>query len=196
MTERLNSRLFISATDASTYALAGNATITLRSLATGQHYTYKVQRGEPRDGDARPAPHFVKLLVGPENTSDYAYLGMITGAQGFRLTKASKHSVESPAVKAFVFFYTQVIVAGRIPPTLEVRHEGSCGCCGRALTVPESIDRGIGPECAKRTGLGALPSPTRQPAAVVAAAKFVKRAAKPRDPIVEPTLNDDLPSWF
>ena len=31
-----------------------------------------------------------------------------------------------------------------------VHHEGKCGCCGRSLTVPESIKRGIGPECWSR----------------------------------------------
>jgi hypothetical protein len=35
-------------------------------------------------------------------------------------------------------------VLGRL---LEVWHEGRCGRCGRALTVPESVERGIGPEC-------------------------------------------------
>ena len=40
---------------------------------------------------------------------------------------------------------------------LEVWHEGRCGRCNRALTVPESIASGIGPECAKHV-LG--PAPT------------------------------------
>jgi hypothetical protein len=31
----------------------------------------------------------------------------------------------------------------------EVWHEGKCGKCGRALTVPSSILTGIGPECSK-----------------------------------------------
>lgn len=30
---------------------------------------------------------------------------------------------------------------------------GSCACCGRELTVKESIERGIGPICAERFGL-------------------------------------------
>jgi hypothetical protein len=29
---------------------------------------------------------------------------------------------------------------------------GSCGCCGRELTDPESIERGIGPICWERGG--------------------------------------------
>lgn len=35
---------------------------------------------------------------------------------------------------------------------VEVWHEGSCGRCGRKLTVPESIANGLGPECAEKVG--------------------------------------------
>jgi hypothetical protein len=32
-------------------------------------------------------------------------------------------------------------------PQLIVHHENHCGRCGRTLTVPESVERGIGPDC-------------------------------------------------
>jgi predicted metal-dependent hydrolase len=34
-------------------------------------------------------------------------------------------------------------------PGFNVHHEGKCGRCGRLLTVPSSIESGIGPECSK-----------------------------------------------
>lgn len=34
-------------------------------------------------------------------------------------------------------------------PKLTIYHEGRCCKCGMPLTVPESIDSGIGPECKK-----------------------------------------------
>ena len=37
---------------------------------------------------------------------------------------------------------------GRMPLTLTVFHDGKCGRCGRKLTVPESIQSGLGPVCA------------------------------------------------
>jgi hypothetical protein len=37
----------------------------------------------------------------------------------------------------------------KLPEFVEVWHEGKCGKCGRALTVPSSILTGIGPECSK-----------------------------------------------
>jgi hypothetical protein len=35
----------------------------------------------------------------------------------------------------------------------EFWHEGRCGCCGKLLTVPESISAGYGPVCLPRMGL-------------------------------------------
>lgn len=35
--------------------------------------------------------------------------------------------------------------------SVEVKEEDTCGRCGRSLTDPTSIDRGIGPECFGRT---------------------------------------------
>jgi hypothetical protein len=69
----------------------------------------------------------------------------------FRLTRSSRATLDAPSVKAFRFFFE----SNRLHPELVVRHEGKCGRCGRTLTVPESIDRGIGPECAGKIG-GAL----------------------------------------
>ena len=33
--------------------------------------------------------------------------------------------------------------------TVRALHSGCCGRCGRKLTVPESIDTGLGPVCAR-----------------------------------------------
>lgn len=151
----LGGRVLTSAADALRFLLAGNATITLKSQRTGQHFTYKIQ--EPQKVDlARPA-WFVKLLTGPDNTGDYTYLGMITVTPGsalktFRATKATRNP-ESPNFKAFAYTFQALAVGGQLPAGVEIRHEGRCGRCGRALTVPESIDRGIGPECAAAMGL-------------------------------------------
>ena len=40
------------------------------------------------------------------------------------------------------------LAAGSMPANVEINHEGRCGRCGRALTVPESVASGIGPESA------------------------------------------------
>lgn len=89
---------------------------------------------------------FVGLLTGPDNYADYAYVGLLTQNGDFRLTAKSRYTGDSTPVKAFQYFWKWVS-DGEMPPHMEIRHEGSCGRCGRKLTVPESIDRGIGPEC-------------------------------------------------
>jgi hypothetical protein len=148
----------LASTDALRFILAGNATITLKSLKTGVHFTYKIQ--EPQKKDPTRPVWFVKLLTGPDNTGDYTYLGMITASPlggsriaplqpTFRATKATRNP-EAPSFKAFAFTFGALATGRGIPAGVEVRHEGRCGRCGRALTVPESIDRGIGPECAAR----------------------------------------------
>lgn len=136
--------IFTSAADAKRFVTAGNAVFTLSSKRTGARYTYNVQA--PKDDDMT-ATRFVKLLTGPDNMSDFAYLGMIAADGTFWLTAKSKLTLEAASVRAVKYFCDIVLVGGKIPDALEVRHEGRCGRCNRRLTVPESIDRGIGPEC-------------------------------------------------
>jgi hypothetical protein len=128
------------------FALAGNATLTLRSKRTGTRFTFKLRQPEPEK------PHFVSLLTGTDNEGDFTYVGMIRPQDGdFMLTRGSKLVHDAPAVVAFRWFW-KAMRAGVMPETLEVWHEGRCGRCGRKLTVPESILTGFGPECIKRRG--------------------------------------------
>jgi hypothetical protein len=143
--------MFNTAADARTYTQAGRATITLLSRKTGKHLTYKVSRAHNDDGSAKDL-WFVGVLTGPENTSDYSYLGIISETGEFRTTGKSKFAPDSTVARAFNYFWKHA-VADAIPADLEVRHSGHCGRCGRLLTVPESIEAGIGPECAGKMGL-------------------------------------------
>src|ERR1019366_4832357 len=60
--------------------------------------------------------------------------------------KVSTVSESDTRVLAWNYLWDRVL-RGLLPANLEVWHEGKCGRCGRKLTVPESIERGIGPEC-------------------------------------------------
>jgi hypothetical protein len=145
---------FATIADAKAFALAGNAIITLQSLRTGQHFTYKIQEA---DNEPKPdfyvtsrshhrGPWFVKVLSeGCADEGNWVYLGMIKEG-AFRATKASSQFTDAPAFKAFNFFW----LSRELHPELIVRHEGRCGRCGRTLTHPDSIDLGIGPECAQK----------------------------------------------
>ena len=122
-----------------------NALFTVAN-PNGEHYTFKIRqpKGENK-------PFFVSLLTGPQNDSDYTYLGIYNPKQqNVCLTKKSRYTDESTPVK--VIRWAIRIIAGckDIPAGYTIQHEGRCCRCGRTLTTPESIEMGIGPECAKR----------------------------------------------
>lgn len=126
------------------FVTAGKATITLSSKATGARFTYKIKKVPDAEDK-----FFVSLLTGPENEGDYRYLGLMQGAK-LRRTAKSCASDSAPSFLAAQYFCDKVLGDHVMPPSLEVRHEGRCGKCNRKLTTPESIDRGIGPECWSR----------------------------------------------
>jgi len=135
------------------FVLAGDAKLTLRSLKTERHYTYKVEQATDKETGEGIARWFVKVLTGPDNWANYTYAGCIVGRdENFVLTSGSRFTEEAESIKAWRYFWAG-IQAGRVMPLLEVRHEGRCGRCGRALTTPESIDTGFGPDCADMLGI-------------------------------------------
>lgn len=140
--------------NAKQFALAGNATFTVVSKRSGQRFTFKVRQ------PSETAPHFVSLLSGPDNENDFQFLGTIFPDGNFRIGKKSRITPEAPSAKAFAWLWTHIdnnpiqIQGQTVNPLdlIELHHEGRCCRCGRKLTVPESIESGIGPECATKTG--------------------------------------------
>jgi hypothetical protein len=137
----------------SEFVFGGNAVFTLRSLKTGMRYTYRV-RVKKQDVQAglqgADLTYFVDTLRGPDNTKDFRYLGVLHKPGTVWRTQASQQTRVSASLKALVWFtghlreeHTEVL--GKL---VEFWHAGRCGCCGRALMVPESVVRGLGPECA------------------------------------------------
>lgn len=136
---------------------AGRAVFTIQSVPTGRHYTYQVRRG-----NGCGAPFFVSLLTGGD--SEFTYLGVLHLTSGKLLaTAASKLRKGSPAFDAMNWFARELArtPADGLPRDVIFRHEGACGRCGRPLTHPESIDTGLGPDCAAMLGL--VREPTRGP---------------------------------
>ena len=135
------------------FFFGGNATFTVDN-GKGVHYTFKIRQPKhPREGFTGEAPHFVSLLTGPDNESNYSYLGMVDPSTGeFRLTRASKMTYDSTPIKTFRWLMVVVFGSNQIPDGYSLMHSGHCGCCGRLLTVTESLRNGIGPECMKKHG--------------------------------------------
>ena len=147
---------FTDAVAARQYLRAGRATITLKSKRTGDHFTYRVNVPTDRETGERTTDGtlMVSVLTGPDNTSSYTWLGRVAREifwVGRKNPRPGEFSKDAPCAKAFQFAW-QALLAGTIPSQLEIWHEGRCGRCGLKLTVPESVARGFGPDCAEKMG--------------------------------------------
>jgi hypothetical protein len=156
------------------FFFGGRAKFTVESEKTSQWRTYRIGRMDPTPRFPNPG-YALTLLAGPDNENSFVYIGMVNPETGeLRLTKNSRRNDSSPDVIIFRWLmggaHSRITVktaTGESKPyaggvfgdnTLaggQVHHEGKCGCCGRTLTVPESIKRGIGPECWSRMGMAA-----------------------------------------
>lgn len=137
------------------FVLAGNSIFTVENTKTGGRFTFAVRLAKS-DGKNPNKTWWVSLLSGPDNTSNYRYMGSIFGYSlpgspnkhyRFKHTAKSKVSDQAPSFVAFRWTLDR-IMAGNMPECVKVWHMGRCGRCGRALTVPESIRTGLGPICA------------------------------------------------
>lgn len=127
------------------YATAGKAVFTLVSERTGTRFTYQIQ--VKKDSEGAPTDFFfVSVLTGPQNTSDYTYLGCVRGGR-YLADRKLRIGADAPSRRAFEWFWAR-LDRGADLAECECWHEGACGRCGRALTVPESIESGLGPVCA------------------------------------------------
>jgi len=133
------------------FITSGHAIFTVKSLKSGSHMTFKVDDVKGSD-DTR---YFVSVLTGPDNTRDYTYAGLmflnkVTGDLSFGVTKKSGFTQTSPQVRAFRWLVASMNREVSVEGKAEIDHVGKCGRCGRALTHPESLKTGLGPECATK----------------------------------------------
>jgi hypothetical protein len=132
------------------FVTAGHAIFTVAN-ATGDHYTYRVTRREFAD---ERVLYFVGLLTGPNNDSDYTYLGVLDPLTlDVRLTRASHYTDASTPVRVIRWALHLIGTCRELPTGYRLHHEGHCGRCGRTLTTPESTDTGFGPDCAALLGI-------------------------------------------
>lgn len=129
------------------FILAGHALFTIKKITTDGRFTYKVNI--PADTKPEEAKiWFVSILTGSDNTSNYSYIGFIKGGE-FYWGKKSRIGINAPSVEVFRTIFNFISLNKYIPNKIEIWHEGKCCRCGRTLTVPESIESGVGPECAR-----------------------------------------------
>ena len=130
------------------YITAGHGEFTLVSQKTGTRFTFKL--GTPKEMHSDRRPIFFKLLCGPENTTDYQFVGTWWCSGDFKHSPKSRISPDAPSARAIRWFLRDI---SKALSQCSFWHNGKCGCCGRKLTVPESIATGFGPICAARKGI-------------------------------------------
>lgn len=120
-----------------------NGVITMKSLTTGEHRTFRV-RTQAKDASFMPGARLLEMLIGPNNEWDYRSIGFVQETGKIFLWQA--HFGDK--------FYSWVAAALETPEKFmdraEFMFEGRCRVCNRPLTNPESIETGIGPTCASR----------------------------------------------
>ncbi len=177
-----------------------------KGVVVKSHYTYRVEYKEANGKWAES--WFIKLLSGPDNTSSYTYLGKLElptheneklcpANLGVRLTPKSRFNATAQPVQIIRKVISRLHTDGKVEDVKgwKFHHEGSCGRCGRALTVPESIERGIGPECWGIMGGGK----TNTPQNVIAQAEAIWLSDEPLFSIegLTPQRNDEgeIEAW-
>jgi len=141
-----NSTQITDLSDIRSFMLAGKAKFTLVSKATQRRVTYKIVQKDEK-------PAFVSVMDGSDNINDYTFFGTVFSNGQFRTSRKSKVSADAKGVKGFEWAWKRIDAGdASLLNSVEFWHEGSCCKCGKTLTVPESIESGWGPVCAKRAG--------------------------------------------
>jgi hypothetical protein len=115
------------------FLFAGKAEFTIKSKKTGKHYTFLCKKSQKYKNVFFVT--FGKQSVGRihKNVDSIKFIP-VYGQLGAR----------NDAILPFEWFFHNME-----NEQVEFYHEGRCGKCGRKLTDPESIRRGLGPQCAE-----------------------------------------------
>lgn len=134
------------------FIISGKAFITAKSLDTQRHFTYKIScpRSKRKLPNNQKNLWWVSLLTGNNNETNYTYFGTIKRYNNsFIYQHSTKTHIKDSALGVIAFKYILKNLIDNKSMKVEFFHEGKCCKCGRLLTNPESIKKGIGPECEK-----------------------------------------------
>lgn len=130
------------------FILGGRAEFTVVNRATGGGFTYLVAAAPNLTRPELPISGW--FVHQRDSGQNLRYMGMLNRRKFFT-TQASDRRRDGSAIHAIDWFWTWLL-SDYLHPDVDVIHKGKCGVCGRALTNPESIRRGIGPECWEKSG--------------------------------------------
>ena len=127
------------------FVLAGRAVFTVQEKG-GAHHTFRVQMSEPEGRWARA--WWADFLADENRYRKLAKLDPVTGqASTYGRTAGLAGSRKLLVLNRVLARVWSGDLAAVEAAGWRVEHAGRCGRCGRELTTPLSLDRGIGPEC-------------------------------------------------
>jgi hypothetical protein len=126
------------------FVLGGRAVFTVDT--DSDYYTLRIAK--TRFGSAKEPFYFLFQLVDPASRRGGRYIGSVDPDSGhIQLTTKSWLMSDSPEIIDLQLAFDAIWGDVPLPDGWEIRHVGRCGVCDRRLTTPESLERGIGPEC-------------------------------------------------
>lgn len=131
------------------YLTGGNATFTLLSKKLNKRYTYNITQDKKVKNR-----YLVSLFYGSDNTDikgSYRFLGLFY-TDTMQLKVNSIGDAKRDAGRMLEYFLEVIVNKRPWPETCEFYPSCHCARCGRKLTNPESIKKGIGPDCLEALG--------------------------------------------
>jgi hypothetical protein len=128
------------------FLFAGRSIFTLENKTTNNYITFKVKQMKK---DNKPIPHMYVVECKALGDRNYGYelLGFLNiDSKSFSCRVSDREFI---GLKTWFWLLKNLEDLERFE-TLAIYHEGKCCKCGMPLTVPESIESGIGPECFRK----------------------------------------------
>jgi len=125
------------------FILGGRAYFTVESEETKNRFTYKINLCKTNKN-----MFFVSVCYAYESYNFIGNLYTNEAKTEFKFVQSKKLTKTPTSVEVIKFIIEHYLNNNKPHSKLVFYHHGHCCRCGRTLTTPESIKRGIGPFCA------------------------------------------------
>lgn len=120
------------------------------TVVMGESYrTIRIKTQEP-DATFMPGKRIASFLNGPDNYRNYQGFAFVDDHNQPHIWKRFYGADDVISALAVLLSGRDAMISGLRAYGMR---SGTCGCCGKKLTTPESIALGIGPICAGKLGL-------------------------------------------
>lgn len=122
----------------------------LKSHAGGREYRVLKLETQPLDANFAPGEQVIYFQTGADNENDYAGFGFLKPDARVISWKKWREAAEGRFVEEIEHAVSALIGDPKAAGLAYARQSGNCWRCGRTLTVPASLNAGLGPVCATK----------------------------------------------